>query len=212
MMPAMSGAGDGELHSGDLLRSSHAGDRTALETLLQQHLPAMRAFARLCMTPLLRARESGEDLVQSACCAFVRSLDQFEYRGEEAFRGWLYTAVANKVLEHERAARAQMRDARREVAIDGGSADEALGRIYAQTLSPSRELIAVERLQALEAAFDQLPPQYREVLTLSRIARMSRAAIAAQLGRTEDSVRNLVTRALAALAVQLERMDTATEA
>jgi DNA-directed RNA polymerase specialized sigma24 family protein len=35
---------------------------------------------------------------------------------------------------------------------------------------------------------------------------MSRAAIAAQLGKTEDSVRNLLTRALADLALRLERL------
>jgi len=50
------------------------------------------------------ARVSSQDLVQSACCALVLALDSFEYRGEEAFRGWLYKAVANKVLEHEREA------------------------------------------------------------------------------------------------------------
>ena len=76
--------------------ASQAGDRTALEALLQQHLPALRAFARLRMSPLLRARESSQDLVQSACCALVLALDSFEYRGEEAFRGLAYKAVASK--------------------------------------------------------------------------------------------------------------------
>ncbi|HZN38956.1 MAG TPA: sigma-70 family RNA polymerase sigma factor [Planctomycetota bacterium] len=202
----MTVAPEGERHSGDLLQASQAGDGTALATLLQQHLPALRAFARLRMSPLLRGRESSDDLVQSACCALVRSLGSFEYRGEEAFRGWLYTAVANKVLEHERDARAQIRDARREVQGSDTDRDAALSGVYAQVLSPSQELIADERLRELEAAFDELPPHYREVLTLSRVARMSRAAIATQLGRTEDSVRNLLTRALADLALRLEQL------
>ena len=200
---------DAGRHSGELWLASQAGDRTALEALLQHHLPALRAFARLRMSPLLRARESSHDLVQSACCTLVRALDSFEYRGEEAFRGWLYTAVANKVLEHEREARAQVRDARREVRVTDTEGDVALSGVYAQVLSPSQQLIAAERLRALEAAFDELPDHYREVLTLSRIARMSRAAIAAQLGRTEDSVRNLLTRALAELALQPERLGQA---
>src|SRR5262245_23857654 len=195
-------ARDGERHSGDLLQASQAGDQTALATLLQQHLPALRAFARLRMSPLLRGRESSDDLVQSACCALIRSLGTFEYRGEEAFRGWLYTAVANKVLEHEREVRAQIR----EVHGSDTDRDAALSGVYAQILSPSQELIAAERLRELEVAFDELPPHYREVLTLSRIARMSRAAIATQLGKTEDSVRNLLTRALADLALRLEQL------
>lgn len=197
---------EGERHSGDLFRASHAGDRQALEALLAQHLPALRAFARLRMTPLLRARESDDDLVQSACCAVVKALPAFEYRGEEAFRGWLYTAVANKVLEHERDVRAQLRDARREVAMQDSNGDVALSGVYASVLSPTQQLVAAERLRELESAFDALPDHYREVLTLSRVARMSRAAIATQLGRTEDSVRNLLTRALAELALRLERL------
>ncbi|MFY9341726.1 MAG: sigma-70 family RNA polymerase sigma factor [Planctomycetota bacterium] len=205
-MPAPSG---GNRHSGELLHASHAGDRAALETLLATHQPALRAFARLRMSPLLRARESSDDLVQSAFCAVIKALPAFEYRGEEAFRGWLYTAVANKVLEHERDARAQMRDARREVAIRNSDGDPALSGVYAQVLSPTKELIAAERLRELEAAFDAMPDHYREVLTLSRIARMSRAAIAAQLGCTEDSVRNRMTRALVALALRIERLRSA---
>lgn len=202
----MTGAPEGDRHSGDLFRASHLGDRQALEALLANHLPALRAFARLRMSPLLRARESQDDLVQSACCAVIKALPGFEYRGEEAFRGWLYTAVANKVLEHEREVRAQMRDARREVASQNVDGDSVLSGVYAQVLSPSQELVAAERLRELEAAFDALPDHYREVLTLSRIARMSRTAIATQLGRSEASVRNLMTRALADLALRLERL------
>jgi len=202
----MTGAPEGDRHSGDLFRASHLGDRQALETLLADHLPALRAFARLRMSPLLRARESQDDLVQSACMAIIKALPHFEYRGEEAFRGWLYTAVANKVLEHERDARAQLRDARRELPMPAGDDDHALSGVDAKVLSPSQELIAAERLRELETAFDALPDHYREVLTLSRIARMSRAAIAAQLGRSEDSVRNLMTRALAELALRIEKL------
>jgi hypothetical protein len=52
----------------------------------------------------------------------------------------------------------------------------------------------------LEAAFDELPEHYREVITLSRIAGLSRAEIAAHMGRSEASVRNLLSRALVVLA------------
>jgi RNA polymerase sigma-70 factor (ECF subfamily) len=192
----------------ELLRATRTGDRSALESLLQQHLPALRAFVRLRMSPLLRARESAEDLVQSTCAEFLLGLDGFDYRGEEAFRGWLYTAVLNTLRQHERSLRAQKRDARREVAVDetGDGYLLPVAAVYARALSPTQELMAAERVQQLEAAFDALPDDYREVLTLSRIARMRRAAIAEQMGRTEASVRSLLNRALAALALRLERV------
>ena len=59
----------------------------------------------------------------------------------------------------------------------------------------------------LEAAFDQLPEHYREVVTLARVARLTCAQIAATTGRSEDSVRNILARALNKLATQLEDGD-----
>ncbi|MBX3464796.1 MAG: sigma-70 family RNA polymerase sigma factor [Planctomycetes bacterium] len=198
----------GSTHSGSLLRASRMGDRAALEALLQQQLPALRAFVRLRMSPLLRAREAEEDLVQSACCDILLALDDFEYRGEEAFRGWLFTAVWNKLLNHERAARSQRRDARREIALDGqrttGGSARSLGAVYARALTPTQVAMAGERIERLEAAFDRLPDHYREVVTLSRIAQLPRAEVAARMGRSEDSVRNLLHRALVELALLLQ--------
>lgn len=194
-----------ERNSGELLRASRSGDRGALEALLQQHLPALRAFVRLRMSPLLRARESAGDLVQSACCDLLAALDDFEYRGEAAFRGWLYTAVFNKLREHERGLRAGKRDARRELAMPSGSGSSPpLAEVYAQTLSPTQALLAAEQVERLEAAFDGLSEEHREVLALSRIARLKRAEIAQQMQRSEASVRSLLTRALAALAERLD--------
>lgn len=194
------------LNSGELLNRSQAGEAPALETLLRRHLPGVRAFVRLRMSPLLRAHESGSDLVQSACRELIAKFDHFEYRGEEAFRAWLCTAVLNKLLTKERDLRAQRRDARREVDPGEGGIDGLVG-CYSEVLSPSRQLIAVEQVRRLEAAFDSLPDHYREVITLSRIARLSRVQVAEHMGRTEDSIRNLLPRALAALAEQLDRPD-----
>ena len=195
-----------EANSRALLGASRSGDQEALLTLLEQHLPALRAFVRLRMSPLLRARESSADLVQSACCHFVQTLDHFDYRGEEAFRGWLYTGVLNKLREHERDLRRQKRDPRREQPLDAAGSQPGRGpaALYASILSPSQAVMADEGVRRLEAVFDELPEHYREVLTLSRIARMGRAAIAEQMSCSEDSVRGLLRRALVELAFKLD--------
>jgi RNA polymerase sigma factor (sigma-70 family) len=112
--------------------------------------------------------------------------------------------VWHKVLNKERAAREQKRDARREVAIDSGSVAE----VYARTLTPTQEFLAKERVERLEAAFDRLPEHYRDVVALSRIARLSRPEIAARLGRSEDSVRNMLHRGLVELARLLREPDS----
>ncbi len=188
--------------SGHLLHQSASGDQHALDELLVRHIPNVRAFVRVRMSPLLRAHESGSDLVQSACRELFAKVEGFEYRGEAAFRAWLCTAALHKLRARERDLRAQKRDARREVAA---ASDAALSLCYSQTLSPSGQMMAAEDVRALERAFDTLPEHYREVISLSRVARLDRAQVAAEMGRSEDSVRNLLSRALAALAESLRR-------
>src|SRR5688500_18938106 len=64
---------DSRSNDADLLRESQAGDERATEAILAKHLPGLRAYVQLHMNPVLRARESASDLVQSACRELVRS-------------------------------------------------------------------------------------------------------------------------------------------
>lgn len=104
----------------------------------------------------------------------------------------------------ERDLRAQKRDVRREEALDDEGWAAAIAALYTTAMSPSQVAIGAETARRIEAAFDQLSDDHREVLTLSRIARLPRKEIAAVTGRSEDSVRNLLTRALIALSEQLD--------
>src|SRR5262249_22072617 len=107
----------------------------------------------------------------------------------------------HKLRNAERDLRRDKRDARR---LEP-TGHEQLAACYRSVLSPSRELIAEESVQQLEVAFDALPEDYREVISLSRFARLGRAEVARQMGGTEASVRGLLRRALAALAAAIER-------
>ncbi len=56
---------------------------------------------------------------------------------------------------------------------------------------------------SIERAFDALPDDYKEAISLHRMVGLSHAEIAAHMGRTEGAVRNLVYRGLALLAMRL---------
>lgn len=182
-----------------LVHASRGGDQTALATLLERHLPRLRVFVRLQVGARLRAQESCSDLVQSVCRELLAGVDGFEYRGEEQFRNWLFVAALNKIRQHDRYHHAEMRDPARRQPLD-----DALSEAYASSLSPSRRAIAREDIARLEAAFDQLPEHYQQVITLSRIVGLSQEAVAREMGRTVPSVRNLLNRALARLATVVE--------
>jgi RNA polymerase sigma-70 factor (ECF subfamily) len=180
----------------DLVERLSRGDREALGALLERQLPRLRMFVRLQAGPLLRQRESCSDLVQSVCRELLENLGDFEYRGEEQFRHWLYVAALNKIRQHHRYHDAEQRAPARET----GDGEARLGELYATLASPSQQAIARETVLRLEQAFDELPDDYREVILLGRVVDLPQEEIAARMGRSVDSVRNLLHRALARVA------------
>ena len=184
-------------HSRDLIAAASGGERPAIDQLVARFLPRLHLFVRLQMGPALRQHEDSADLVQSVCVDLLSHLEGFRYEGDEKFASWLFTAALNKVREKVRHHGRERRDAGREVRdLD----DEQLGRVLGGSLlTPSREAVGREELAQLERAFEQLPPDYRQVIVLHRLAGLSHAEIAGELGRTEAATRKLLGRALAML-------------
>ncbi len=75
---------------------------------------------------------------------------------------------------------------------------------YRTFCTPSRAAQASEEVERIEAAFDGLPEEYREVITLSRVLGCSHAEIAARMGRSEGATRTLLYRALGRLSGVLD--------
>lgn len=194
-----------------LVDGASAGDPVAMEMLLEKQLPALRAFVRLRAGQHVRAHESSSDLVQSVCREVLQDLPRFHYTSEAAFRGWLYESALHKIYDRQRYWRAQKRDASREceLAADATTAHApGLLERYASFCTPSRSAMAHEEIERIESAFETLPDDYRRVIALTRIAGLSHADAAREMNRSEDSVRNLLSRALARLSGELVKGGT----
>lgn len=178
-------------------------DRDALGALLVQQIPALTAFVRLRMGTLLRKREDGEDIVQTVCRAALEGLPRVDYRGDAAFRRWLFGIATNKLLERVRSVTAARRDPAREVPLDELGASQVLDR-YRGLCTPSADLQSREALSRIERAFDVLSDEQQEAISLRRIAGLDYPDIAAAMQRSEGAVRNLVHRGLARFALELE--------
>jgi RNA polymerase sigma factor (sigma-70 family) len=185
-----------------LFEAGRAGRSDAIGDLIVRHLPDIRAFVRMQCNGELRALEQETDLVQSVCREILERPDRVEFRGDREFRSWLYCAVLHKVRDKLRHHHRQRRDVRRRVHDDGAA---ALLSGYESLLTPSRVAEAAEELRRFEAACEQLNERQREVLAMTRIAGMTHAEVAERLGCTEVASRQLLNRALAKLAVFLER-------
>lgn len=173
----------------------------SVEELLERHLPGLRAWVRLKAGPLVRACEGESDLVQSTCREVLARRERFVHRGDVQFRRWLYTTALRKILDRHEFHTAARRDVRRGTS----SADAELLAVYSELGTPSGVASAREQLDRIEAAFAELSGDQREVVLLSRILGLARAEVAAEMGRSEASVRNLLHRSLVKLARLLER-------
>jgi RNA polymerase sigma-70 factor (ECF subfamily) len=177
------------------LEQAQLGDATALERLLESYLPQLHAFVRVRLGAL-RAHESTMDVVQSLCRQILRGRDSFEFRGEERFRAWLFTAALSKMLEKHRGHHVGKRDVAR-------NADDDVAAVAVSLLTPSAAAMGRETGAALQAAMDALEPDHREVITLARVVRLPHRVTAEVMGRTEPAVRQLLARALLRLASEL---------
>lgn len=189
-----------------LVSEASRGDRIAIAALYERHFPAFRAYVRLQMGALLRAKESASDIVQSVFGEVLQDLDGFTWRGEAAFRQWLFQRGHGKILNRRKHWAAAKREAAREA--HGGNASEIdplLAAGYRSLLTPSRAAAGREELDRLERAFDALPEDYRNAIVLARIVGLSSREMADQLGRTEAAARTLLSRALARLSGLLTR-------
>jgi RNA polymerase sigma-70 factor (ECF subfamily) len=188
-----------------LVAGAAGGDRRALESLLAQYLPQVRAFVHLRLSPELRVKESSSDIAQSVCRELLAGLDTFDWRGEEAFRGWLFTAALRKVADraaHYGAAKREL--AREQAPGDDAQAAEILCRAWGSLSSPSGHAIAREQAERIGRLFETLGEEEREVLSLARVAGLSRAEIGRRIGKSEGAVRVILHRALVKLSDGLE--------
>ena len=187
-----------------LERASH-GDSSAVETLLAQHLPALRAFVRLKAGAMLLQKESCSDLAQSVCRDILVNADRFRFGGEPEFRKWLFTTAMRKIADRCEHWNAQKRAGAREVPLDASEGDEESDPLagYRAIYTPSAQAIAREELERVERAFESLAHEKQEVVLMARLMGLSHAQIAQELGKSEGAVRVILHRALAELAENL---------
>lgn len=186
-----------------LVEQASRGEEPALEELLVLHLPRLEAFVRRHADQLALARDSLGDVVQSVCREALQLLarERFEYQGRGQFVCWLHRIAIGKLGYRRRANLVGKRDLRREE--QAGTGYPSLAEVSAEYASPSQVAANKEDRAALAAAMEELPPDYQQVIFLSKIAGLSGDELAAEMGRSNAATRQLLSRAMGRLALQL---------
>ena len=168
-----------------LLAEARAGDRHALEVLLERHQAQVYRFGmKMCRDP-----EDAKDVLQETLLAMARGVRDF--RGESSISTWLYTIARSFCIkkrrrgkfdpEEERSLDTDLTAEARHLADPGQSLDDALAGKQVEA--------------ALGQAIAALEPMYREVLLLRDVEGLTAPEVAEVLGVTPQAVKSRLHRA-----------------
>lgn len=169
-----------------LARLAAAGDRDALDTLLDRHLERVHAICRR----ILGHREDALDATQEALIAVSRAIHRFDGRAQ--FTTWLYRIATNAAIDElrRRGRRPVPSEPTIEVAAPGvGGPDAVADRVD------------------IDAAVARIPEEFRAAVVLRDLCDLDYAQIGEILGVPPGTVRSRIARGRAALAAILGNPD-----
>ena len=183
----------------ELLHRVRNGSDGARGALLDLYRPYLYLLARVHIDRRIQAKLDDSDLVQDTVLQAHRNLTEFNGQTEAELTQWLRQIMVRVSIEKSRHYTRQRRDVRLEERLQGelNRSSMEIGRaLVSPGSSPTQKAIRRERAVLLANALTELPPDYREVLILHELERLTISQVAQRMGRTEDSVRKLWTRAL----------------
>jgi RNA polymerase sigma-70 factor (ECF subfamily) len=173
----------------DLIEAASAGDRAALDVLLERHQPRVYRFGlKMCRDP-----EDAKDILQDTLLAAARGVRDF--RGSASLSTWLYTIARSFCIKKRR--RSKFAPAEEE-SLDAGPRSEAQ-RVPDPARSPEASLEGRQIEAALERAIGELDPMYREVLVLRDVEGLTAPEVSEILGLSVDAVKSRLHRARLAI-------------
>lgn len=161
--------------------------------------PYFAAIAREDAGPALLRFESVDDLVLGMQQAALRTLDRFEWRGEEAFRAWIAQIARRHLLARRDHWFALRRHGGVLLRLTGGGGPQATA-VGPRTFAQRREELAL-----VTKAIDLLLPRDRD-LVLWAAEEVPIAEQAARLGVAPEAARKASERAMERLRTIAERI------
>ena len=191
------------------INAAVAGDDSALAVILEHYRADLERYVARRAGAVVLAKESEEDIVQSACREVIARLPKADFVGGAAgFRAWLFQAALRKLLDRHRYYKQAKRDIGREFDVlaarstpSKASLSSLLGALGSPSqATPSGGVVQDEELTRLAEAVDSLADDQRLVVELAYFQACPHREIAELIGRSETAVRSLLARALARIA------------
>jgi len=186
----------------DLLALARAGDGDALGRLLGTCRSYLKLLAQVQIDRRLSGKTDPSDVVQDTLLYAHQVFPSFRGTSEAELLGWLRRVLASKLKNLvRRYCEVQCRDVHLERRLEEelNQSSCAVHCLAAPGSSPSHEAMRHEGAARVAEAVTRLPDAYREVIVWRHLQNLPFADVARRMGRSEESVKKLWVRALAAL-------------
>jgi RNA polymerase sigma-70 factor, ECF subfamily len=188
--------------SAQQLLRAQAGDREAVNSLLNRYRDRLRRMVEMRLDTRLQARLDASDVVQDAYVEVAERLDEYLRDPKLPLFLWLRLVVGERLMKlHRHHLGTQMRDAGREVSLYRGALPVASSAALAAQLlgrhtSPTQAVVRAERILRLQEALNTLDAVDREIVSLRHFEELTAAETARVLGIEESAAAKRYFRAL----------------
>lgn len=181
-----------------LIRRFNEGDIRAFEVLVTKY---QRKVASL-INWSVHNNAVAEELTQETFLRAYRALGSFRF--ESVFSTWLFAIARNMARSYHRDGQ-QLADNGVPLELLAGDTNEqwSLAICTAYAPSPEENLSNVQLIEAIRQSIDSMSPQMRTSITMREIQQLSYAEIAEHLGIPLNTVRSLIFRARATIALDI---------
>lgn len=150
-----------------LVGRAQAGDREALDHLLERYQDRLRRIVRVRLGPRLSAHVEIMDIVQETCAVAARRIEHLELHSPASILHWLSRIAENQIRDAHDYHFAQKRDRRRDQRIDAQRDDESTASppaLQGSTTMPDERAWKNELREILDEALSTMPEDQREVI------------------------------------------------
>lgn len=186
------------------------GDESARNHLFAAGRSFAAIIARVQLHRRLKTKVDPSDLVQQSLLEAHRGFDDFQGQTPHDWLAWLKQIVTRNALDADKHYRgAACRDLRREQPqmASGDSNGTAHCSPIDPAPTPSQFLSGCERELRLAEALEQLPNDYRQVILLRNVERLTFDQVASQMNRSRGACQMLWMRAVDQLRTRLQDLE-----
>lgn len=192
-----------------LLQSIKAGDRDAINRLLDRHREALRRMVDMRLDPKIRQRVDASDVVQEAMMEANRRMETFLENPGMPFHLWIRQIATDRLIDQHRRHRVSKKRSvdLEQAPVVASNLDHSTiqfgPQLQDRELTPAEAAIRAEMQRRFEEAIEEMDEHDQEIIVMRHFEKLSNQEVANVLGLSEPAASMRYLRAVRRLQKQL---------